>query len=233
MRSQRDYIVTKEEVHGYANHWLATALRLEYEGRRCTGGTLIQILRIAAARVVSIYAACRDRADAPCDQTIRNALGESLPEMAELERRWNRALATDLPKALRRKARMIAIDLTRIPYHGQPHEEEKEIYRSSPKSGTMHFHAYASAVVVHKGHRYTLALTHVEQGEAMKDVVQRLIATVRGRGVKIKFLLLDKGFFSVDVISYLKRAGHGFIIPPCRAAANPNAARGPRGCGRC
>lgn len=221
MRSRRDYIVTKDEVHGYANDWLASALQLEYEGRRCTGDTLIQILLIAAARVVSIYAACRDLADAPCDQTIRNALGESLPEMAELERRLNRALTTDLPKALRRKARMIAIDLTLIPYHGQPQEDEKEIYRSSPKSGTTHFHAYASAVVVHKGHRYTLALTHVEQGEAMKDIVQRLLATVRRRNVKIKFLLLDKGFFSVAVISYLKRAGHGFIIPAVPRGRKP------------
>jgi putative transposase len=220
MCSRGDYIVTKDEVHGYASHWLA-ALRLEYEGRKCTGSTLIQILLIAAARVVSIYAACRDLADAPCDQTIRNALGESLPEMAELERRLNRALATDLPKALRRKSRMIAIDLTLIPYHGQPHEDEKEIYRSSPKSGTTHFHAYASAVVVHKGHRYTLALTHVEQGEAMKDVVQRLLAIVRRRDVKIKFLLLDKGFFSVEVISYLKRAGHGFIIPAVPRGRKP------------
>lgn len=221
MRSRRDYIVTKDEVHGYANDWLATALRLEYEGRRCTGSTLIQILLIAAARVVSVYAACRDLADAPCDQTIRNALGESLPEMAELERRLNRALATKLPKALLRKSRMIAIDLTLIPYHGQPHEDEKEIYRSTPKSGTTHFHAYASAVVVHKGHRYTLALTHVEQGEAMKDVVQRLLAIVRRRGVKIKCLLLDKGFFSVEVISYLKRAGHGFIIPAVPRGRKP------------
>ena len=221
MRSRGDYIVTKDEVHGYANHWLGTALRLEYEGRRCTGSTLIQILLIAAARVVSVYAACRDLADAPCDQTVRNALAESLPEMAELERRLHRALATKLPKALRRKSRMLAIDLTLIPYHGQPHEDEKEIDRSSPKSGTTHFHAYASAVVVHKGHRYTLALTHVEQGEAMKDVVQRLLAIVRRRDVKIKFLLLDKGFFSVEVISYLKRAGHGFIIPAVPRGRKP------------
>jgi len=221
MRSRRDYVVTKDEVHGYANCWLATASRLEYEGRRGTGSTLIQILFIAAARVVSVYAACRDLADAPCDQTIRNALGESLPEMAELERRLNRALATKLPKALFRKSRMIAIELTLIPYHGQPHEDEKEIYRSTPKSGTTHFHAYASAVVVHKGHRYTLALTHVEQGEAMKDVVQRLLAIVRRRGVKIKFLLLDKGFFSVEVISYVKRVGHGFIIPAVPRGRKP------------
>lgn len=221
MRSRRDYIVTKDEVHGYANHWLGAALRLEYEGRRCTGGALLQILLIAAARVASIYAACRDLADAPSDQTIRNALLASLPEMVELERRLNRALATDLPKALRRKARMIAVDLTLIPYHGQPQADEKEIYRSSPKSGTTHFHAYATAVVVHKGHRYTLALTHVERGEAMKDVVERLLAIVRRRDVKIKFLLLDKGFFSVEVISYLKRAGHGFVIPAVPRGRKP------------
>lgn len=125
----------------------------------------------------------------------------------------NRALVTKLPKALFRKSRRIAIGLTLIPYHGQPQVDEKEIYRSAPKSGTTHFHAYATAAVVHKGHRYTLAVTRVEQGEKMKVVVQRLLAIVRRRPVKIRFLLLDKGFFSVEVISYLKRAGCGFIIP--------------------
>jgi putative transposase len=221
MRSRPDYIVTKDEVHGYASYWLSSALKLEYEGSKCTASTLYQVLLIAAARVVSIFAVCRDLAAAPTDQTIRNALDESLPEIRELERRLNLALCTQLPKALRRKARMIAIDLTLIPYHGQPLVNEKEIYRSSPKSGTTHFHAYASAVVVHKGHRYTLALTHVEHGEAMKDVVQRLLQMVRRRDVKIKFLLLDKGFFSVEVISYLKRAGHGFIIPAVPRGRKP------------
>jgi len=223
MRSRRDYIVTKDEVYSYANDWLSAALRLEYEGTKCTARTLFQVLLIAAARVVSLFAACRDLADAPSDQTIRNALAASLPEIAELERRLNRALATKLPKALRRKARMVAIDLTLIPYHGQPARHEREIYRGEAKSGTTHFHAYATAVVVHKGHRYTLALTRVERGEAMKDVVQRLLHIVRRRSVKIKVLLLDKGFFSVAVISYLKRAGHGFIIPAAARGRKPKA----------
>ena len=125
MCSQADYIVTKDEVHGYANHWLGSALRLEYEGTQCTASTLLQVLLIAAARVVSIFAACRDLADAPSDQTIRNALAASLPEIPELERRLNRALATKLPAALVRKARMIAIDLVLIPYHGLPARDEK------------------------------------------------------------------------------------------------------------
>ena len=221
MRPHPDYIVTKEEVHGYANHWLASALRLEYKGRTCNAGTLIQILLIAASRTVSIFAACRDLADAPCDQTIRNALYSALPDINELERRLNLSLATELPKALFRKPRRIAIDLTLIPYHGQPLEDKKEVYRSSPKSGTTHFHAYATAAVVHKGHRFTLALARVEHGEKMKAVVKRLLAIVRRRGVRVRYLLLDKGFFNVEVISYLKRAGHGFIIPAMARGRKP------------
>ena len=229
MRSRKDYIITKEEVHGYANHWLGSALQLEYEGTKCSAGTLIEILLIAAARVVSIFAACRDLADAPSDQTIRNALTDSLPDIAELQRRLNLALVTKLPKALGRKARMLAIDLTLIPYHGLPAYHKNEIYRSLPKSGTTHFHAYGTAVVVHKGHRYTLALSRVEHGEAMKQVVQRLLAIVRRRGVKIKYLLLDKGFFSVAVISYLKRAGHGFIMPAVPRGRKPKAGQPAQG----
>ena len=159
MRSRRQYIITKNEVHGYASFWLQKSLRLEYEGTKCTASTLLQVLLIAASRMVSIFAACRDLADAPCDQTIRNALAATLPGITELERRLNRSLATELPKALFYKARRVAIDLTLIPYHGQPYQDEKEIYRSLPKSGTSHFHAYGTAAVIHKGHRYTLAMS--------------------------------------------------------------------------
>ena len=74
MRSRRDHIVTKDEVYGYANEWLGSALRLEHVGTKCTTSTLLQVLLMAAGRVVSIFAAYRDLADAPSDQTIRNAL---------------------------------------------------------------------------------------------------------------------------------------------------------------
>jgi putative transposase len=226
MRPQAEYIITKLEVQTYAEDWLGSALRLEYQGYKCSSAVLLKVLLIAAARVVSLFAACRSLADAPTDQTIRNALAATLPEMVELERRLNLALVGGVPKALRRKSRMLAIDLTLIPYHGKPALDSKEIFRSEPKSGTTHFHAYATAVVLHKGYRYTLALTHVEHGESMKEVVQRLLAIVRRRGVKVRFLLLDKGFFSVEVIQYLHRAGHGFVIPAVvrgRKPKNPKA----------
>jgi hypothetical protein len=155
MRSRTEYIITKAEVHAYAEDWLETALRLEYRGYKGSTSTLLQVLLIAAARVVSVFAACRDLADAPSDQTIRNALAATLPEIAELERRLNLALVRHVPKALRRKSRMVAIDLTLIPYHGQPALDKKEVFRGEPKSGTTHFHAYATAVVLHKGWHLT------------------------------------------------------------------------------
>ena len=49
----------------------------------------------------------------------------------------------------------------RTPQEGQPFLEAKEIYRSQAKSGTSHFHAYASAYVVVDGQRFTLILRNV------------------------------------------------------------------------
>jgi hypothetical protein len=40
----------------------------------------------------------------------------------------------------------------------------EELYRSQAKSGTTHFHAYATASLVKHGRRDTVALTRVEQG---------------------------------------------------------------------
>ena len=213
MRSRTNFVVTKDEVYGLSENWLSTALRLKYEGRKCTTSVLFRILLLAAGRVVSVYAACRDLADAPCSRTVYDALLTTLPDMRELETRVNRSLCHRLPKALSRKSRVLAIDLTLIPYHGKPAVDIKEVFRGQRKSGTSHFHAYATAAVIHKGYRYTVALMRVEHGVGMKEVVQRLVQLIRRRGIKIRYLLLDKGFYSVGMLSYLKRAKLGYIIP--------------------
>jgi hypothetical protein len=67
------------------------------------------------------------------------------PADAELQRRLNRALQGDLPHALRRRRQPLAADLVLIPYHGKPLHSPEEVYRSKAKSGTSHFHAYATA----------------------------------------------------------------------------------------
>jgi putative transposase len=125
----------------------------------------------------------------------------------------------------------LAIDLHLRPYHGQPHREAQEIYRSQAKSGTTHFHAYASCYLVKHGRRYTLALSRVEQGTAMEQVVKRLLQRVAQIGIRPKLLLLDRGFYSVEVIRYLQAARYPFIMPVVirgRRAEHPKGAGGTR-----
>jgi putative transposase len=94
----------------------------------------------------------------------------------------------------------VAIALILIPYHGQPHRSAEAIYRSQAKSGTPHFHAYATAYVVRRGRRFTVALTHVEHGADLVEVVKRLLRTASRAGIKPNLLLLDRGFYRVAVI---------------------------------
>ena len=197
--------------------------------RKCTVDVLLHVLFYAASRLISICAAGQRLANAPSDSTVFNALLATLPEYVELQRRVNRALAGHIPKALRRRRQRLAIDLTLIPYHGEPFADPKEVYRSLAKSGTSHFHAYASAYVIFHGQRYTVALTPVEKGELMSAVVKRLLRLAAKAGVRPRLLLLDRGFYSVEVIRYLPCARVPFLMPTIARGRKPKKGQAAKG----
>ena len=194
------YTITPREVQLHAAQVCQERLKLRDHGPKCRASVLFALLCYAAARITSIAAACKALRDAPSDQAVRDALLATLPQTHELQRRVNGALAGDLPQALRRQRQQLAIDLVLVPYHGQPLEDEAEVYRSQPKCGTSHFHAYATAYVVRKGQRFTVALTFVSKGEALHEVIQRLLRQAAKAGIRPRCLLLDRGFYSVAVI---------------------------------
>ena len=72
---------------------------------------------------------------------IQAHAAQRLTKIDELQRRFNRARAGDLPKALRRRPQPRASDLCLVPYHGQHLHDAHEIYRSQPRRGTSHFPA--------------------------------------------------------------------------------------------
>jgi putative transposase len=190
-------------------------------GHKCTASVIISILLYAASRITSVFDACQRLAAAPSDQALRDALRATLPSIDELQRRLNAGLAADLPKALRKRRYPLAIDLTLIPYHGEPYRSPVEIYRGEPKSGTSHFHAYATAYVVRYGRRFTVAMTPVLCGEPVKEVVQRLLQQASRIGVKPRYLLLDRGFYNVPVVRYLQAARYPFLMPVARRGRKP------------
>ena len=227
---QRHYTLTPSAVRAHAQLLCQEHLKLRDHGPKCTAGKLWAVLCYAACRIWSIAAACAALRDAPSDSAVHDALLATLPEVAELQRRLNRALQGDLPKALRRR-QPLAIDLHLVPYHGQPLQDECEVYRSAAKGGTSHFHASATAYVIRKGLRFTVALTWVRRGEPPPGVIRRLLQQAAKAGVRPRYLLLDRGFCSVAVIRYLQAARCAFLMPlPLRGRkpAHPKGASGSR-----
>ena len=224
MRSKVAYPISEAEVYLHAQTWL-DSLDLAFGGTKCTYTMMIRILLFAASRTISIAAAVRDLSEAPSNQACYDALNACIGEVRSLQNRINQGLVTHLSRSFKRKARPMAIDLTLIPYHGKPHQDAKEIYRSQPKSGTTHFHAYATVIVIEQGYRYTLAMTPVEYGERLKSVLIRLLNRVRELGVKVKYLTLDKEFYTVEILSFLQEHSYRFIVPIILRGRKPKVIR--------
>jgi hypothetical protein len=192
--------LNRQQVHRSATRHLQNHVPLRDYKRKVSAQTLWAVLLVAATGVTSIHAACGRLDGLASEETIRKALLASLPEFAELQRQLNRALAGRLPRALRRRSQRLAVDLTLIPYHGEHFRDPQEVDRGQAKDGTSHFHAYATAYVVCKGQRFTVALTAVGKGEPMKDVLQRLLKQARSAAVKPRLLLLDQGDCTISQV---------------------------------
>lgn len=221
MRSTRNSTQTNSEIQGYVARYLQEFVHIEGHGRKCTSSVLIAMLVFAAAWRTSISNACKRLRGMPSDEAARQALLATLPEAKALEADFNRAFADQAPKSLRKKAQRLAVDLTEIPYHGEPDQAKEEVRPGKAKRGTSRFHTYATIYVVQRGERFTLALTYVSRDDSLTDVLERLLAQVRKTGIRIQFLLLDREFYNVDVVCYLKRVHCPFLMPVARRGRRP------------
>ena len=225
----KNFTLTAPQVHRCAAVVLQDHLKLGDHGPKCRASLLFTLLLYAAARITSLSDACKALRDAPSDEAARLALITTLPDFAELQRRLNAALADSLPRTLRRSPQRMAADLVVIPYHGQPQHDPDKIYRSEAKSGTSHFHAYATLYVIRNGYRFTVALTPVSRGEPLEAVLKRLLHQAAQVGIRCRLLLLDRGFYSVGVIRYLQAAHHPFLMPVICRGRRLDDPRGPSG----
>jgi Transposase DDE domain len=222
------YTVTPQDVEQCATTILQEAFELP-DRRKCRASVLWHIVLYAAARITSLFDACARLQHAPSDDAVRKALVAGLPPLDELEERLNTALLDCLPPRMLKKPRhwRLALDLTLIPYHGQPHRDLREIYRGAAKSGTTHFHAYGTAYIVHRGRRFTLALGRVPLGTPLDELLRRLLRRVRAIGIQPRLLLLDRGFYQVDVVRYLQAARLPFLMPVVLRGRKASDPRGP------
>ena len=214
MRSQRKYSVCPAEVDAWTGSILQQALHLQAHGRICTVPVLLKVLLFAAACHATLHHACSRLRQAPCDQSVYNALNAWMPWMPELHRRLNRGLADRLPPALRKRKRLpLVIDLCDRPYYGQPQRYRWELCRRKRQRGTTRFHCLATLYLPLHGHRFTLALLYVRRDTSHVQVLRTLLEQVRSLGLWPRYLLLDRGFYSVAVIQYLRSVRCPFLLP--------------------
>ena len=130
-------------------------LPLNVQHTRITEEDLLYVLGYAGVHRISVEAACTELDQAPSGNRLREVLAAALPERPRLQRGLNTILRRQVPRPLLKGKRsyVLAIDVTLIPYHGQPQADETEIVRGEPKSGTTHFHGYATVSIVHSQRR--------------------------------------------------------------------------------
>jgi hypothetical protein len=193
--------VTLDTVIAVLEHYFD----LSADGYLCQTCDLWNILVSAAAQCTYIETVCNDLSTAPDGNTVRGYLNEQLtPKIIRaLQRDCNRALASQLPVWLRDHPKQVALDLHDEPYYGKdddPDDPDCWICRGEARAGTTRFYRCATAYVMHRDVRFTLAVEFVHPSDDLIQVVKRLLRRVKALKIKVKRAYLDKGFCSIPVL---------------------------------
>ncbi len=208
-------VLTESETCTEVIDCLAEHIPLETQGA-CEPKTLFNILVRAASVGDTIENTAKTLKLVPCGNDVRYHLAK-IDNFEELEAQLNRACKSRIPPRIKKGRLSLAIDLNLIPYYGKPSPEESPyIYRSKAVAGTCSFYAYATLYVIKKGKRVSLAIRGVRWLDTKVALLTYLLAEISALKIKIKKLYLDREFFSMAVIRWLKALDIPFIMPAIR-----------------
>lgn len=205
--------LNKWDVKRFAHSFLLKTLNLKQLTAFTTLEVLLDIVLLSAVKNSSPEQTCKQSQFSPCGKTIREHLKNQLGSVDIVEKKLNSSLSKLLPKTFKKKPIPIAVDLFEVPYYGKKQDDSQFIRRIKRKNGASRCHAYATAYAIKKGKRYTLAITFVLKSDKMIDVLKRLNKQLTLLSIKPEYFLLDRGFYCVEVIKWLKRFKKAFIMP--------------------
>jgi hypothetical protein len=191
-RQAQDWLQDWLSVAGTAQAWLASFLI----GMAC--------------RRISLSLAAKCYRIELSGERVRQLVRESLPDEQRLQECFLESVAALVPRRVRRRGWLLAIDLHSRPYYGQ---EQASVRRGQSRQGTRLSFTYASCCVVRANQRWSIAVRPVPAAAKLEEVVAELLAQVRKLGWNVRGLLLDRGFYSAAVISELQRRRIPFVIP--------------------
>lgn len=136
--------LTPTQVSHYAVQAFQPHLKLR-DAKHVAAQTILTVLFAAAARISSLSDTCRQLRGVPDEHVVAEALSATLPDYHRLRRRVQAALHGHLPKALRRRPQVVALDLTLLPSDGADRRTNPLVVRGKAKKGTCSFSSYGTA----------------------------------------------------------------------------------------
>ncbi len=187
--------------------------------------TIMQISLLASSEKKTINSVCKSHKRTLSSVTVRNSLKLWFSDIRELEKILNKLLRATVRMKILRGNPVISTDVVSTEYYGDT--SDQGLRKGKNKNGTNTFHNYSTVYLNVKGQRYTLAISYVLSKDTMLDVVKRLNREILRYGIKPKLWLLDRGYYCVDVIKWLKTNQKSFIMPAQQAGRKPDHPKGP------
>jgi putative transposase len=209
------YELKAEDIRAYTLNLLKDHVPLDIAGYVCTTEGILDVVLKASAESSSIEAASNDLQAAADSNTIREYLNAALEiqDLREQEDEMNAALVECIPDSMPRTQLEVAIDFHDEPFYGKQAGLRAVTCSGQAKKGTSHFIRIASAYVIWRQVRLTLALRYVLPEENALDILIFLLTRLRALGFQqIRVLYLDKGFAATKIIQYLQACQQAAII---------------------
>ena len=113
-------------------------------------------------------------------------------------------------KMCRGRAILAAMDKHLIPRHDK---DVTHLVKSKAKGGTTWFESYATMQIVDGPINAVLCCLREIAGTKDIILMHKFTQFLAENGVKVRLLLLDRGFYSVDVMEALNQARYRFLMP--------------------
>jgi hypothetical protein len=213
--------LTPGVIHRHARQALAACLDWKPFRQSVSVAQLWDLLLVMAATTASLFAAAR-RFFPFSHETAARAVRANLPGTDRLVAGLVDALHDVLgfSRLDRRRRWLVGIDTHHKPYYGR----RTPAVVGGPKTrGTKWSFGYATAVLLHKGRRYTVGLCPLTPSMKPDDVVRTLLDQVAGKGLQVRGVALDSGFDSGEVLRLLQGRGLAYAVPLRRKGQGGNA----------
>lgn len=107
---------------------------------------------------------------------------------------------------------ILAIDATDKPTYSKKKRDDENIVGGKRKASTNFFFRFATIQIADKNNPLTLHVVHCTKDTTNEQIIEELITEAR-KLVRIKCVLIDRGFYSTDVFNKLEQMNVKYLMP--------------------